>query len=269
MTTARAIIRRGFREDNLIPIGRDPTDLELDEGLACLNGFILSAYGYELGENMEDWISPAPQRTAPVAANYPQLPYPLAGDVMVMPSPLASDLTQNLYPFPPPNSRIVWSGQAMTIWLPENPRPGSRIALVQGSGAFADPPIGSQLVLDGNGRRVESAPGVVSDTVAILSPAPPTAWFYRADLGVWVLVQELALDDECPFPLAYDDLWICALSVRLAPRYAKQVAQETRDNLARMLGKLKTEFRQVSPTVYKAEEVPRALESYVQGRWSW
>lgn len=270
MTTARNIVRRGFREDNLIPVGKAPTVDELAEGLELLNSFMLSVYGYELGEPMEDWVAPQPQRTAPVTANYPQMPYPLGSDFMANPTPLSTDATLNIYPYPPPNSRIVWGGNDLRVYMPEAPRPGSRIGLLQGSGAASNPPIGSQLILDGNGRKIELPDGSsIADTVTILNPTTPAHWFYRADIGVWRAIRDVLIDEEIPFPPEYDDFWIGALSIRLAPRYSKTVSEDTKNNTGRMLAKMRGEFRQVSPTVYKSDEIPRALESYVQGQWSW
>lgn len=269
MTLARDIVRRGFREDNLIPIGREPTAAEFVEGLELLNGFLLSAYGFELGEPMEDWVAPQPQRTAPVAANYPQLPYPTGADIGLNPVPLASDNTYNIYPFPPPNSRIVWSGDPLTIYMPEGPRPGSRIALVQGSGARTNPAPGTLLVLDGNSRLIETTPGVTAPTMTLTHPLEPIQWFYRSDTGVWRIVRPLGLDDDLYFAPEYDDAWICALSIRLAPRYAKQVADATKTNAQRMLSKVQIDHRQVAPTVYKSYDIPRGLESFASGQWSW
>lgn len=269
MSLASSIVRRGFREDNLIPIGRAPTDVEMAEGLELLNSFVLSVYGCELGENMEDWVAPQPQRTAPVTANFPQLPFPTGNDVMLNPSPIASDATFNVYPYPPANSRIVWSGAPLTVYMPEGPRPGARIGLVQGSGARNNPAPGSLLTLDGNGRLIESAPGVSAAALVFTNPVAAQQWFYRADQGVWRIIQPLADTDDLPFPPEYDDFFICALSLRLAPRYAKQVAAETTLAAQRLLAKMKAEFRQVSPTVYKSYDIPRALESFTNGRWSW
>lgn len=269
MTTATDIVRRGFREDNLIPIGRAPTVAEQAEGLELLNSFIKSVYGYELGEFMQDWVAPQPQRTAPVAADYPQLPFPLGLDYMANSSPLAEDLSLNMYPYPPSNSRIVWDGTPLTVFMPEQPQPGARIALVQGSGARNNPPPGGQLTINANGRRVETAVGVAAAQAVFDNPVPSQAWFYRADLGIWKLIAPLAAGDELPFPEEYDDFWICALSMRLAPRYTKQVSANTVEALKRLLGRMRAEFRQVSNTVYGSENFPRALESFASGRWMW
>lgn len=269
MTTAADIVRRGFREDNLIPIGRVPTVAEQAEGLELLNSFIRSVYGYELGEFMEDWMAPQPQRTASVAANYPQLPFPLSGDTMALGTPFSESLSSNIYPYPPANSRIVWDGTPVTLYLPEEPRPGARVALVQGSGARLNPPPGGTLTLNANGRLMESAVGVSVATLDLTQPVSPMSWFYRADLGVWKLIDTLAATDAVPFPDEYNDFWICALSMRLAPRYSKTVSPSTTQALARLLARMKAEFRQEQPTTYGADNFPRALESYASGRWMW
>lgn len=269
MTIAREIIRRGYREDNLIPVGKAPNEAQLAEGLELLNSFMLSVYGYELGEPMADWVAPTPQRTAPVMANYPQLPYPLGSDFMANPVPSASDASVNIYPYPPANSRLVWNGAAMRAYFPEQPDPGARMGVVQGSGARGPVSAGQQLVLDGNGRRIELDDGTIANQVTLIDPISPLLWFYRPDTAIWRIVKPVALDGEIIFPPAYDDFWVGALSIRLAPRYSKTVSADTVNNTARMLAKMRGEFRQVAPTVYKSDEIPRALESYQQGPWSW
>ena len=109
----------------------------------------------------------------------------------------------------------------------------------------------------------------VADTVTLTNPAQPVKWFYRDDIALWKIVRKIGIEEELLYPEEYDDFWIGALSIRLAPRYNKTVSQDTKNNTARMLSKMRTEFRQVSPTVYRSDEIPRALESYVSGHWSW
>lgn len=265
MTTARSLIQQAFREGNITPIGRSPTDAELSEGLVRLNRFIDGVYGHELGENLVDWPAPRPQRTAPVAANYPQLPYPSSTDMAVMSQPLATDLSLNISPFPPKNSRIVWGRRTMTIYLPEQPDPGSRIAFVEGTGLGDDGAEGAELTIDANGRTIEGAP-----TLVLTSPAKPRQWLYREDTGDWRPVVALALDDECPFPEEFDDFWVVALAMRLAPRYGKTTAPETQLVAQRMLTKLKARYRQSQDTVYKSYDAPWTGQSYIpSGTWFW
>lgn len=263
MTTARALVTQAFREGNIIPIGRAPTDPEFAEGLVRLNRYIEGVYGHELGENLADWIAPSPQRTAPVAANFPQLPYPTSVDFSATAYPLANDASLNVTPFPPKNSRIVWGGVAMTVWFPEQPDPGTRMALVQGSGVGDSGTPGAQLVLDGNGRTIEGAP-----QQNFANPVEPRQWLYREETGDWVAAVPLGLDDECPFPSEFDDLWVVMLAMRLAPRFGKTTAPETQAIAAKMLGKLKARYRQQQNTIYKSFDAPHSAQAYIPaGTW--
>lgn len=265
MTTARKLITDAFREGNLIPIGTVPTDKEFAEALVRLNRYIGGVYGQELGENLLDWVSPAPQRTAPVAANYPQLPYPTSTDISILSFPQSSDASLNVTPFPPKNSRIVWGGVTMTVWFPEAPDPGTRMAVVAGSGAGDGGSPTAVLTLDGNGRLINDGP-----QVQISAPLSPQQWLYRDDIAKWVTVADLELDDECPFPEEFDDLWVVMLFLRLAPRYGKTTAPETQMTAAKMLTKLKAKYRQSQDTVYKSYDYPRSAQSYLPaGTWFW
>lgn len=128
MTQAKWIIQQGYREGNLITVGTQPTAAEQTEGLYRLNRLVDGIFGYELGENLEDWLFPSPQRTAPVAARYPQGPF--ITDTTL----LGSQSSSCIYPYPPTNRRIVFGAVTGTLYFPEKPEDGSRMALVQGSG---------------------------------------------------------------------------------------------------------------------------------------
>jgi hypothetical protein len=261
MTTARALITAAFREGNLIPIGTTPNSDELSEALPRLNRYVRGVFGYEMGEELRDWPVPQPQRTAPIAANFPQAPYPTSVDASLLSFPLAGDPSLSITPYPPKNSRIVWGGKNdMRVFFPEQPDDGSRMSVVAGAGADAT----KVLTLDGNGRLIENAPEQVQPT-----PVVPREWLYRADLGNWLRVQDMAIDDECPFPPEHDDLWICLLAIRLAPRYNKTIAAETQAIAAAAMKRLKTRYRQSADTVYRSFDTPRSLQSYISGQWWW
>ena len=265
MTTARALITDAFREGNIIPIGRAPNDKEFAEALVRLNRYILGVYGQELGENLIDWVVPAPQRTAPVAANYPQLPYPTSTDISVTSFPMADDNSLNVTPYPPKNSRLVWGLRTMKVYFPQQPDPGSRMAFVVGSGAGDSGDPAAILTIDANGRKIEG-----SATLEITTPFEPVSWLYRDDTADWMRVQELGLDDECLFPAEFDDLWVVMLAMRLAPRYGKTIAPETQVTASKMLAKLKSRYRQSQDTVYKSYDYPRSAQSYLPaGSWFW
>lgn len=261
MTIASSIIQSAFREGNLIPAGTNPTTIEQSETLERLNRYVLGVFGQEMGENLLDWQAPVPQRTAPVAANYPQAPWPTDLS-MGFGNPLSSDPNSNIWPFPPANSRIVFGGVDATVYFPEAPLDGARMAVVQGSGAGDSGDVGELLTLDGNGRTIEGA-----NTKVLTSPIAVRAWLYRADLADWRAMVDMALGDDMPFPSELDDLWICALSIRLAPRYGKTTAPETAACFKAKLTQLKARYRQAAVTTYGSENIPRSLQSYIAGRW--
>lgn len=133
MTTATSIIQAGYREGNLIPPGKQPTTDEQTEALAALQRIVDGIMGFELGESLNDWLVPNPQRTAPVAAKWPQGPFNSLDDPApwAAPGPTSSP---NVWPYPPTNRRIVFGSVTNTVYFPESPLNGSRMGIVQGSG---------------------------------------------------------------------------------------------------------------------------------------
>lgn len=133
MTIASSIIQSAYREGNLIPAGKTPTTAEQIECLASLERIIEGIKGFEMGEMLEDWLVPAPQRTAPVAARWPQGPFSSATDSAPW-AATGSTTSPNVWPYPPTQRRIVFGSVSQTVYFPESPMNGSRMAIVQGSG---------------------------------------------------------------------------------------------------------------------------------------
>lgn len=265
MTIASALIQSAFREGNLIAPGKQPTTDEQTEALERLNRGVQGVFGFEMGENLADWQVPSPQRTSPIAANYPQMPFPTDNASGLFPLPFASDPTQAIWPYPPKNSRLVFGGVTNTyVYFPEAPDDGSRMAIIQGSGAGDSGVVGATVTLDGNGRTIET-----TATKQYTDPVTARQWLYRADLGDWRAVVDMALTDDCPFPSELDDLWICGLAIRLAPRYEKQVHPQTEAQYLLAMRKLKARYRQAMNTAYNSSDIPRTLQSYISGRWWW
>lgn len=250
MTTASDLISAAFREGNLIPVGKTPTTAEQTEALALLNTFMRSQPGVSFGEKLRDWLAPQNQRTTSVKANFPQLPTTVAYDFE------ASDIV----PYPPKNSRIVWGGVTQTIYFPEQPNDGSRMALVQGSGAGDNGVVGAVLTLDGNGRLIDGA-----NTATFTNPAASTEWTYRADLGIWKPITTLLLTDEMPYTPDIDDFWSIWLAIRLAPRYDKIISEATSAQFKEMKRYVRTRFQQTQVTTYNGEQVPNSSQSYRRG----
>ena len=132
-----------------------------------------------------------------------------------------------------------------------------QLGIPSGSNGVAGTP-GATLTLDGNGRTIEGV-----NTKAYTAPVATRQWLYRADLGDWQAVVDMTLTSECPFPSELDDLWICMLAMRLAPRYGKTTAPETARLGLTMLAKLKARYEQAGCTIYGSSNFPHSLQSYM------
>lgn len=240
MTIASKLIQNAFREGNLLPVGKDPTDAETAEALDRLNNIIVCYFGQELGEKLEDWNVPSKQRTAPVSAHYPFTPY-------------RDDKPNEVTLYPPPNVRLITHIVGPTrVYLQQQPEDGARMGFVDvGSTAF--------LTIDGNGRLIEN------DFDIAVDPPDPQEWFYRADLANWVKLEELTLTAESPFPKEFDDLLICDLAIRLSARFGNDPRSGTIMTYKSKMEQLKARYRQHPLTPGKSEDIPRSWQSYLTG----
>lgn len=241
MTRASEIIAQGFREANITPIGRTPSDSENEEALPRLNNFISWLFGSKLGEFAMDWPVP-PTRTAPVAARYPLRPQNTA-------------LPSDVWPYPPNNVRLLLGNdEATTIYLPYRPNPGARLAI-------ADVGSTAPVTVDANGRRIESAA-----TVSVAAADAPREWFYREDLGSWQRVSALSLTDESPLPAEFDDLLVTALAKRLAPRFGQSILPSTQEVYVESLRKLSQRYHQEMPVGGGFDPVLMSKQAH-DGEW--
>lgn len=229
-TLVSEIIVQAFREGNFIAVGESTTAEELAEAVPKLNNFLNSLFGIELGEQFRDWYAPS-EYDPVVPLRFPLTPTG-TGETNAEP-----------WAYPPPNVRlVVVSATAITLYFPAMPNDGARMALVD-VGSLAD------VTLSGNGRKIE---GVTSLT------APPAElngrkWLYRADLGNWVRLNVLAAGDAVPLPPEFDDLLICGLAIRMAPRFGVTISQTTVECYTDMLARLKKRYKQ-------SERMPTAME---------
>jgi hypothetical protein len=258
VTIASDVIQAAYREGNLVPVGVTPNTNELAEALPLLNRFINGIFGYEMGENLRDWQVPAKQITALADTTYPQ----------AAASNVAVQGVQSQNQLPPKNSRIVFGCVTSTVYFPSNPQDGSRMAVVQGTGAGAAGVNGAVLTLDGNGRFIDGA-ATATFTAALPAPATPKAWIYRADLGQWKTCVDVVAGDEMPFPKDLDDFFICGLAIRLAPRYTKITAAGTVKTMADTLKRLRARYRQAGTTTYGGENLGETDQSYISGVIWW
>lgn len=240
MTIASVLIQAAMRENNLLPVGSSPTTEEATEGLALLNDLTQSLLGHDIGDNLQDWLIPGTQRTASVAARYPQAPY-------------NGDLTSTTYPHPPANVRMQTKiTAATTVYFPESPSDGARMAYA-GLGSTAT------LTLNGNGKIIEAS---ATKTILSAAQATPLLWFYRADLGTWKLVEDLISSAESLFPREFDSLLTAGLNLLLAPRHGKEPMLATQQRYARMLSKAQARYKQPAYIVGNASDMRATGQSY-------
>lgn len=246
MATAQEIITAAFREGNIIPVGGTASTDENTEALGLLNRLITSAFGSFSGGPLTDWNLPHRQTTdGSLPSNPPLLP--------------GSRRTTRytLDPSHPPSDvRVVWDGSEQTLYMPPQPHDGARVAIVLTLDTQA--PSYGNLTVHGNGRVVAGPMQITTDDVS-------TVWFYRADLATWVKLQTVAADDDIPFPPSFNDLWITGLSIRLAPRYGKQISQETVAEYHRILKLFQTTYQQSHPSVSGADDLVPGYQSFPRG----
>lgn len=222
MPTAADLVKQALRENNLIPISEEPTVDQAAEGLTLLNRFLDSLFGYELGEFVTSW-SVRPSSTSPVPAQYPLLPR-------------NQDLPDDVWPYPPDNSNILMNiGSNTTIYLPVSPCDGAITLFTNVGGVQA-----STLTVDGNGRLIKGL-ATLADTPENLNGQ---RLLYRADMGDWVLVSNLAAIDASPLPAMYDDLLALGTAVRIAPRYGRSIPIETASTLRRLIQRMRAQYKQ-------------------------
>lgn len=224
MTTTTAIIKRAYRESNLIALGFDPSTAQNTEGLELLASMVAGVFGFDTGEKLHDWT------VGTVGQEDPD-----------------NSWTEQDWKYPRSNSRILLAHTtAQTIYLPEDPDNGARIQIVDVHGALAT----YNVTLNGNGRSIQSALTQVLNTNDLVR-----TWFYNADTADWVIVQGLALAVEMPFPTEFDDYFIIKLAGRINPRYGRALTAESLMRLQELQGMLEARYKQTS-----AVGAPNALQ---------
>lgn len=210
MALASEIIARAYRESNVISINKTPTTAEQAEGLNLLNSLILSTIGNEAGNELCDLN--------------------IGGEF---------DQSGVCSAFVPENARLVLNqSAARTLGLHPQPYDGQRVAVADAGANLAT----YNLILDGNGRRIET-----TATVALNTNSLSRQWMYRGDTGNWVRLTDLVAADTMPFPTEFDDYFIISLAMRLNPRNNATTAQESGSALERQLRQIRARYRRPRP----------------------
>jgi hypothetical protein len=208
MTTLQSIIAQGYRELNLTAVGKAPSASQEAEGLLLLLNIIETTITGDSGEVMSDWPLGNFDRQ-----DIDRLPF------------IERDFAN-----PGINRRLIAvQDAAMTVYLPPRPSDGSLIAIVDPFLRLAAVPV----TLEGNGRTIEGVSSIIANTNGL-----NRIWFYRADLGNWQRLTDLAINDEMPFPKKYDFYFSIMLAMRLAGRTGRRVSEVT----AAAFSKLREQF---------------------------
>lgn len=196
MTTVVSIIKSALRETNLIPLGVNPTQDQIDEAFGLLSTIVVGVLGNEASENLNPFPLGQDNITSPVG--YPWWSNELPGNVFLQ-----------------TNTRLMCNltGEGNVNFHPR-PHDGARMGVIDVSNNFDQFP----LTIKGNGRQIEGETEMTYDDAGTIRQ-----WFYREDLGNWVVVEPLDENGEMPFPPEFDDMFIIKLAMRLNPRYGQVI----------------------------------------------
>jgi hypothetical protein len=217
MTTNRSIIFQAFREAGIIEANESPEASQFNEALTILGNVYTSLLGIEAGEPLQPLVfgTGGDQNSASVDQDS------------------KASLTGSYFPA---NRRLLCNLDAeTTLYLPPNPRDGSRIGVIDKGGDFAT----KNLILKGNGRSIEDA-----DSVTLSTNGVNREWFYRAELGDWARVADITADIAAPFPREFDEFLSTFLAIRLNPRYGAETSQNTTEAFLRMRRLVRARYAQ-------------------------
>lgn len=205
MALASDIIRRAYRETNLIPIGQQPTANQSAEALESLNGIILSTIGNEAGVTIEDIT--------------------IGGDF---------DESDLITEYVPSNIRLVCHlDDPIEVGLHPKPKEGTRFAIVDSGGNMST----ATITINANGRSIEGAADTTCDTDYMARQ-----WMYRADTANWVRISQLLTSDDMPFPAEFDDYFVIMTAMRIDPRFSQALTSETLQTLNRARSQIRARY---------------------------
>lgn len=234
MTTVASIIKSALRETNLIPMGVDPSQPQLDESFDLLSTIVSGVLGNEAGENL------APMALGQEGINAPK-GYPW----------YANTLPGNVYI--PTNMRIMCNlTGAGLVNLHPKPHDGARMGIVDVSQNFDLFPF----TINGNGRSIEGEESMTYNTAG-----QTRQWVYREDLGNWVTVIPLDPNGEMPWPPEFDDMFIILLAMRLNPRFGQVIHPASAETLKTAQSKFSARYGQ-STTQMPSEDGLRYLTHF-------
>ncbi len=237
MSTLQQTIDDGWRELNLIAIGKSANTVQTTEGVRLLNQIYRYVLGGPAGEMLINWP----------LGNY--------GRAAIDQITATTLQLQN----PPANARLVAVNEsAITVNLPAvSPylSDGARVGIIDPHSRLAAHPV----TLDANGNTIEG----VND-LTINTNATNKTWLYRADLGNWMLLDNLDETDTNPFPEEFDQFFAIMLAVRLAPRAGVELSTATQAYLGEERKKFVARYIQNAPILPDNSLSWTSIQSYDQ-----
>ena len=240
MSLVSDIIRDAYRESNINAIGVSPTTVQADEALRLLNRLVASSYGNEEGDLLQ--------------------PFPIGRDNIERPGgfPWYNQTPPGNWTVPP-NSRLMCNLEDdLTIYLNPFPEDGERFSIIDKSNNFAT----NNLTIIGNGRTIGGALNLVANTNGYNQE-----WFYRDDLGDWLKILPLGLNDDFPYPSDFDDYFIISLAIRLNPRNGAPLDPQSQMAYQRARTGLNSRYQQirVTPSELALLRTPGTWPAYYRG----
>ena len=237
MSTPTEIINLGFREANFTAIAASPSTDEAGEGLVILQNLVRTLFSNVANIKPVQWYIPSPQANSSKLIRHPAL----TSKQNHLNSP--ADINH-----PPSNVRLMMKNiTAETVFFQYQPEDGALMEYVD-VGHTAD------VILDSNGALF-GLTGFI-DSITISKPdadtrLAPRKWVYRADLGSWIEIVDLVAGVELPFPSHFDDYFITAMAIRLAPRFGSPARAETRDRHRDMEGMIRQQYYQMKEAIFE------------------
>jgi hypothetical protein len=195
VTTAQVIINRAFRESQIVPSDVAPSTSQIAEALPLLQGLVDRYIRAPIVTLWLGDLSAIKQQRGAVFRDFTPFVQSLA-------------IPQDIY-----LNCVLNADQ--TILLPPSPGDGARMVILDVGGTFGT----YQLTIVGNGNQIDGGASYVLNASGV-----GISLLYRRELANWVIITDIGLSNNIPYPTMYDDLFVIELAMRLDPRYGKEMS---------------------------------------------
>lgn len=223
MATCAQTIKSALRKLRVIPMGTEPSAEQAAEGLQ------------QLEELTRSWLG--------FGASHPVVDQRLDTYYVLTPDT--------------PSVRFFALGSSTSITLPQEPRDGARVLLVDAAGTLAANPI----TLIRSGLRIE---GLAADLV-LNTNNMNRMWTFRADLADWTRASDLTLLGEIPFPSDFDDAIALLLARAMGNSYGVRLGPD--DNQRADEAENRLSGRYVAPLPFQFDSATASMGGATRYGW--